>query len=148
MTISESIAHYCHYQERCHSEVRYKLVELGARGEELESLLAQLVQDNLLNELRFAESYVRGKFRMNHWGRKKIVQALKQKQVSEYCIKKGLQQIDEQEYQQVVEKLITRKWGEFKKEHLQAVRKQKVLRYMLQKGFEYDLIEEAIKTIQ
>ncbi len=147
MDIAEAINRYCHYQERCHHEVRYKLVELGARGEELEQYLTDLIQAGLLNEERFAQSYVRGKFRINQWGRKKIVQSLKQKQVSEYCIKMGLRQIDEEEYAATILHLAKKKWTELKSERSKAIRKQKVLRYLLQKGYEYDLGNDAINNI-
>lgn len=140
-----AIQHYCAYQERCHSEVRNKLWELNFRGEEIEEALSVLISENFLNEERFARSYSRGKFNINHWGRKKIVQALKQKQVSEYCIKKGLQEIDDTKYIETLRLLLRKKWEELKKERLGYIRKQKVQRYLLQKGFENELITELLK---
>jgi regulatory protein len=80
---------YCAYQERCHSEVRSKLLEIGMRGTELEEVIAMLIQEGFLNEERFARLYARSKFRQVQWGRVKIELALKQKQVSDYCIRKG-----------------------------------------------------------
>lgn len=142
-----AIQHYCAYQERCHSEVRNKLWELNFRGEEIEEALSALISENFLNEERFARSYSRGKFNSNHWGRKKIVQALKQKQVSEYCIKKGLQEIDDAKYIETLRLLLRKKWEELKKERLGYIRKQKVQRYLLQKGFENELITELLKEL-
>jgi len=94
----QKLSHYCAYQERCHSDVRHKLLELGFRGPELEEALAALIADDFLNEERFARSYSGGKFRVLHWGRRKIEQGLRQKQVSEYCIRKGLQEINTSDY--------------------------------------------------
>jgi len=145
--IKQAISHYCNYQERCHSEVRYKLVELGARGAELEQVLSELIEAGLLNEERFARSYVRGKYRNNRWGRKKIIQALMQKQVSEYCIRQGLKEIDEDEYMNSIHQLAIKKFKELRTERHAGIRKQKVLRYLLQKGFEYELSNEAISNI-
>src|ERR1700709_658618 len=79
--------HYCGYQERCHSEVKEKLYSLGLHKQQVEECLSQLIEENYLNEERFAQQFAGGKFRMKQWGRVKIKYELKQKQVSEYCIK-------------------------------------------------------------
>lgn len=139
------IQHYCAYQERCHSEVKQKLYELGFRGNEVEEALAELISENFLNEERYARAYVRGKFNNNHWGRNKILQALKQKQVSAYCIKKGMQEIDEEAYLETIAKLAEKKFYELRGERLAYIRKQKVQRYLVQKGFEYDIIADVLK---
>jgi regulatory protein len=141
----KAIQHYCAYQERCHSEVRHKLLELGFRGAELEEAIASLIADNFLNEERFARSYSSGKFRIKHWGKRKIAQALKQKQVSGYCISKGLQAIDETEYYHILSLLADKKWAEMKAEKTIWIRKQKVQRYLLQKGYEPELISEVLQ---
>ncbi len=140
----KDIQHFCAYQERCHSEVRYKLLELSFRGEELEQAIASLISDDFLNEERFARSYCRGKFRMKQWGRQKIIQNLKQKQVSSYCIQKGLSEIDPEEYEKTIRSLAEKKMAELHKERLPRIRKQKVLRYLVQKGYEYDLVNEVL----
>lgn len=142
----KAIEHYCAYQERCHSEVRYKLLELGFRGAELEEAIASLIADNFLNEERFARSYSSGKFRMNQWGRKKIVQALKQKQVSDYCIRKGLEAIDAVEYAATLQRLAEKKLAITEKGQT-WIRKQKVQRYLIQKGYENDLIAEVLEKL-
>lgn len=141
-----AIQHYCAYQERCHSEVRNKLLELNFRGAELEEAIASLIADNFLNEERFARSYTRGKFRIKHWGRRKIVNELKKKQVSEYCIKKGLTEIDETAYAETLQSLSEKKAAELKGERNIWIRKQKVQRYLIQKGFEPDMIAEILKS--
>ncbi len=141
-----AIQHYCAYQERCHSEVRNKLLELGFRGIALEEAIASLIAENFLNEERFARSYTRGKFRIKQWGRKKIIHELKLKKVSEYCIKKGLLEIDEQEYQSTLQSLFEKKAAELKSEKNVWIRKQKVQRYLIQKGYEQELVSELLKT--
>ncbi len=143
--IVEKIKHYCAYQERSHSEVRYKLIELGARGEELEAIIGVLIEENFLNEERYAKAIVRGKLQYNHWGRKKIFAYLKGKQVSDYCIKKGMQEIDEVFYVELLIRLAQKKAATLQDETNIWAKQQKVIRYLLQKGFEANLIEEFVK---
>ena len=97
---------YCAYQDRCHKEVRSKLLDLGMRGHDLEVIMAELVEDNFLNEERFARSYVRGKFRIKRWGRIKIRLELKRRNISAYCIKKGMTEIDDNDYYTTLENII------------------------------------------
>lgn len=143
MSDLSAIQHYCAYQERCHSEVRHKLLELGFRGNELEEAIADLIAEGFLNEERFARSYCSGKFRINQWGRKKIIQALKQKKVSDYCIRKGLEAIDGTEYVETLQQLAEKKLAATDKGQ-EWIRKQKVQRYLIQKGYENDLITEVL----
>lgn len=142
----EKLRHYCAYQERCHSEVKEKCRDLGLYGDAADEAIAQLVQDNFLNEERFARAYAGGKFRMRQWGRKKISLMLKQKQVSDYCIRKGLTEIDPEEYDKVLHNLAERKFASLKGEQPMK-RTWKTLQYLLQRGFEQDLSREAIEEI-
>lgn len=140
----QKIKHYCAYQERCHQEVKEKLYSLGMHRKEVDELISQLIEENYLNEERFAIQYAGGKFRMNHWGKIKIKYALKQKQVSEYCIKKALFQIDNDAYMKTIEKLAAGKQNTLKGEKNNFVKLRKVQDYLLQKGFESDLIKDAL----
>lgn len=140
----QKIKHYCAYQERCHQEVKEKLYSLGMHRKEVDELISQLIEENYLNEERFAIQYAGGKFRMNHWGKIKIKYALKQKQVSEYCIKKALLQIDNDAYIKTLEKLAAEKQNTLKSEKNNFVKLRKVQDYLLQKGFESDLIRDAL----
>ena len=144
----ESIYRYCNYQPRCHKEVRNKLYELGATTPEVEELIAELITAKILNEEAYARAIARGKFRIKHWGKNKIIQQLKLNKISEYCIRKGLSEIDPEEYERTLVRLTTRKWEELKKERSSVARKSKVYRYMLQKGYEGDLIQDMIKQLE
>lgn len=144
----ESIYRYCNYQPRCHKEVRNKLYELGATTPEVEELIAELISVKLLNEEAYARAISRGKFRIKHWGRIKIIQHLKLNKISEFCIRKGLTEIDPNEYDQTLRRLTIRKWDELKKERSPNARKAKVYRYMLQKGYEADLVQDIIKELE
>lgn len=142
--LEPAILHYCKYQERCHMEVRNKLYELGFTTATVEQQISELITNGVLNEERFARAFARGKFRMMQWGREKIKQQLKLKKVSDYCIKKGLQEIDNQEYARVLHKLLNKKCGELRSERSIPKKKSKLYRYLIQKGYERDLVMNAI----
>lgn len=141
------LMHYCAYQERCHNDVRYKLVALGARGSEIEDIISKLIQEDFLNEERFAASYVRGKFNNNGWGKLKIIQHLQQKGVSEYCILKGLKEISDDAYQSMIIELIEKRNATISKSDNNWIRKQKILRYLAQRGFETNIVYELIDNV-
>lgn len=140
--------HYCGYQERSHSEVKEKLYSLGLRKAEVEYCLSQLIEQDYLNEERFARQFAGGKFRMKQWGRVKIKHGLKQKQVSEYCIRLGMKEIDEDDYLKVLQKLAAAKWRTLKSEKNLFTKLAKTTDFLLQRGFESDLIRAAIEKIR
>ena len=139
--------HYCAYQERCHSEVKEKLYSFGMHKNEVDELLSELINDNYLQEERFAIQFASGKFRIKQWGRIKIRYALKQKQVSEYCIKKALKAIDENDYKKTLIKLFEQKLKTLKAEKNIFIKKKKLQDHLMQKGFETDLIIKLIASL-
>ncbi len=106
-----------------------------------------LIQQGLLNEERFARAYARGKWRMKQWGKQKIIYQLRQKKISEYCIRKGLSEIDGTEYEQILEQLAEKKARELKSERNIFTKKAKIYRFLVQKGFENDLIQAIIAKV-
>ncbi len=140
----QKLKHFCGYQERCHADVREKLFELNVYKEFHDELVSTLIQENYLNEERFAKMYAGGKFRINEWGKVKIEQQMKQKQISAYCIKKALAEIDESDYIKTFQKHAGKKMDSLKGGN-QYERASKISSYLLQKGFEYFLIQQFIK---
>ncbi len=138
----QKLKHYCAYQERCHSEVKEKLYSLGVWKKDHDEIIATLIEENYLNEERFAFAFAGGKWRIKQWGRIKIKYELKQKQVSDYSIKKALKQIDEEEYMKVLNKLAQAKYTALKNEQY-LVRKKKTVDYLMTKGFESDLVKRV-----
>lgn len=138
------IKQYCTYQERCHAEVKEKLYAFGLYKKDVEQLMSQLIEENYLNEERFAIQYAGGKFRMNQWGRIKIKYALKQKQVSDYCIKKALKEINESDYKKTLQKLAEKKLKTLKAETNIFIKKKKLQDYLLQKGYEGELVRDVV----
>ncbi|HEX5025805.1 MAG TPA: regulatory protein RecX, partial [Agriterribacter sp.] len=104
--------------------------------------------EDYLNEERFAIQLAGGKFRMKQWGKKKIEQALKEKQVSSYCIKTALAQIDEADYRKTLDRLAEKKWQVLRAEKNIFIKKRKLQDYLLQKGYEYELIREVINSYE
>lgn len=143
----QKIKHYCAYQERCHAEVKEKLYGFGLYQKEVEPIISTLIEENYLNEERFAIAFADGHFRTKQWGRAKIKYQLKQKQVSEYCIKKALKIIDEDEYQQTLQKLFEQKLKTLKGEKNIFIKKRKLQDYLMQKGFETDLIRALLNKL-
>lgn len=142
----KKLQRYCAYQDRCHQEVRSKLLDLGIRGYDVENIMAELIADNFLNEERFARSYTRGKFRVKKWGRIRIKQELKKRHISAYCLKKGLSEIDEEDYQNTIYQLIEKK-NKLLKEENSYHRKQKLAAYIIRKGYESHLVWAAINEV-
>lgn len=140
----QKLKHYCAYQERCHSEVKEKLYNLGVWKKDHDEIIASLIEENYLNEERFAIAFAGGKFRVKQWGRVKIKYELKQKQVSEYSIKKAMKQIGEEEYLALLHKLTEEKYAALKKEQY-LIRKKKTMYYLMAKGFEPELVRSVIE---
>ncbi len=140
----QKLRHFCGYQERCHSEVKEKLYNLGVFKKDHDEIVAALIEEKYLNEERFAIAFAGGKFRLKQWGRVKIEYELKQKQVSSYSIKKALKQIDEEVYLRVLNKLAEEKYVALKDEQF-LVRKKKTMNYLAGKGFEMELVREVVE---
>lgn len=133
---------YCAYQERCKKEVREKLYSFGLDATDIEKLVTFLVLEGFLNEERFAKSFVRGKFRLKRWGRLRIKKALKERWIKDHCIDLGLKEIDEQEYMDTLYFLTERKWVRITDSN-PYIKKAKLFRFLADKGFEPDLIEDT-----
>ena len=141
----KKLQNFCAYQERCQEEVRSKLIELGIYGEELDRVIADLIEENYINEQRFAVCFAGGKFRIKQWGRKKIVQELKAKKISDYSIRKALEsEISEADYRATLIEVLQKK-ANLLSEKDPHKRKQKLLQYFMTRGFEAQIILEVLK---
>ena len=137
---------YCAYQERSQQEVRDKLYDWGLHRNEVEQCISQLISENYLNEQRFAIAYAGGKFRMKEWGRVKIKLALKQKKVSDYCIRKALDEISGKDYKATLSRLLSKKSKEVKEKN-PLKKKYKVAQYAISRGFEPEMVWEEIVSL-
>ncbi|MDF3077613.1 MAG: regulatory protein RecX [Sphingobacteriaceae bacterium] len=138
---------YCAYQERSQQEARDKLYEYGLYPNEVEETISELIQNNFLNEERFAMAYAQGKFRMKHWGRIKIKQGLKLKRVSDKLITKALNSIDGDDYLKSLQSILTKKAALITEKHPQK-RNYKLMSYALGKGYERDVVWDVIGQLE
>jgi len=141
----QQLKHFCGYRERCHEEVRERLKALGVWRADQDAIIAKLIEEDYLNEERFARVFAGGKFRVNHWGRNRIKYALMQKRVSPYCIRRGLDEIEEEAYDRLVEKLVREKMEQL--DGPLELRRQKTITYLMGRGFEVESIKSVLKHI-
>lgn len=144
--IKKKLEYYCAYQDRCHQEVEKKMREFHLIPEARELILLHLMQHNFLNEERFSKSFARGKFRIKQWGKRRIVQELKMRNISAYNIKTGLKEIEEDEYIAMLHKVASSKNNSIKESNL-FKRKQKLYQYLYGRGYESNLIQDVTKEI-
>ena len=144
----KKLERYCAYQDRCHQEVRRKLYDIGLYGEDVDHVMAQLVEDRFLDEERFARSYARGKFRMKHWGRQRIERELKSRQISRYCIKAAMSELEQYDYEGALRTLLEKRHGKVlpKGLHPYALR-QDLIAFGLRKGYEMDLVLRMAREV-
>ena len=143
----EKIKYYCAYQERSHAEVKKKLYCFGLYKNEVELLMSQLIEENYLNEERFAMAFAGGKFRIKQWGKIKIKYELKQRQVSDYSIKKALAAISDDDYEKTLQKLAEEKLVTLKSEKNIFTKKSKLQNYLVGKGYEFNLVAGVLKDV-
>ena len=136
---TQKLENFCSYQERCHDEVVAKLRSMSMIPEAIDIIVVHLLQQNFLNEERFARSFARGKHRIKHWGRIRIVNELKQRHISQYNIKAGLSEMSIDEYTETFAALASRHWQTIRESNKMKKRK-KFCDFLLRKGFESDLV--------
>ena len=145
--IEQKLKRYCSYQDRCHNEVEKKLKEFDLIEEAKNKILFNLINENYLNESRFSENFVRGKFKIKNWGKIKIVRELKSRNISDINIKRGLMEIDEVEYKNKLENIFNKKLSSLGNQSV-INKKKKIFSYLSYRGWETNLIYEKINQIQ
>ncbi|HYD91785.1 MAG TPA: regulatory protein RecX [Flavobacterium sp.] len=141
----KKLEHYCSYQERCHDEVIQKLRALNMIPEAIDAIVFHLIENNFLNEERFAVSFARGKFRIKQWGRRRIINELKARNISKYNIDTALQQIDQDEYINAFNELADKQWESVSERNI-LKKKKKISDFLLRKGFESSLVMNKISS--
>lgn len=146
-TAIPKIEHYCAYQERCHEEVVQKLRSMKMDSDEIDAIIVHLIASNFLNESRFACSFARGKHRIKHWGKIRIVKELKFRKISQYNINLALKEITTEEYEATFHNLAEQNWESIRESNPLKKRK-KFCDYVLRKGFESNLVYEKVKELE
>lgn len=142
----QKAADYCAYQERSQQQVRDKLYQYGLHHDEVEEAISTLIIEGFINEERFAIAYAGGKFRMKGWGKKKITLGLKQHKISAYCIRKGLAEINGDEYYNSLLQQAEKKIRSLQP-NSEYILRGKTTQYLLGRGFEFDLVQSAISDV-
>ena len=133
---------YCTYQERCHNEVRTKLLSLKIYGNELENIISRLIEHDFLNEERFAKTYAGSKFRQMQWGRTKIIYQLKFRKISDYCIREAMKEISDEDYLKSLRQQLEKRMKLVSKDKNPI---QKTAQYLISRGFEPELVWKELK---
>ena len=144
--IKRKMERYCVYQDRCHFEVEQKLREFRLISIAKEEVILHLMQQDFLNEERFAKSFARGKFNIKKYGRVRISLELKRRNISEYNIKSALKEIDNQTYLKTLDEL-AKKRVDLLKESNPFKKKKKLTDYLIRKGYEYNLVFEKVNQL-
>lgn len=143
----QKLEHYCAYQDRCHEEVIQKLRSMKMDSDEIDAIIVHLIASNFLNESRFACSFARGKHRIKHWGKIRIVNELKFRKISQYNINLALKEITTEEYEATFHNLAEQNWESIRESNPLKKRK-KFCDYVLRKGFESNLVYEKVKELE
>lgn len=143
----QKIEHFCAYQDRCHQEVTAKLRSMKVTWDEIDSIMVHLIAENFLNEERFACSFARGKHRIKHWGKIRITNELKAKNISQTLIAIALKEITPEEYTATFHSLSERNWESIRETNTLKKRK-KFCDFMLRKGFESNLVYEKVRDLE
>ena len=136
-------SYYCSLSEHCIKKVREKLVQWETPKEFIDTIIEKLLEQDYINEERFARAFVKDKFRFNHWGRIKIQTHLRALEISSENIAKAMEEINEQEYVEILDEIVEKKRKTIKKGTDYEIR-AKLLRHALSRGFEYDLIASKL----
>jgi len=137
---------YCAYQDRCHKEVAQKLKEMRMISQASEQIIIELIEGDFLNEERFSMAFVRGKFKIKKWGRRRLASELKQRNISKFLIQKALGQISERDYKATFEALVHKKAESITGGSI-AKKRKKLADYLLYRGWEAHLVYDKINQI-
>ena len=143
---TKKLERYCAYQERCHQEVISKLKEMGMIPEAVDEIVAYLIEENYLNEERFARAFARGKFRIKKWGRNRIMNELKKRNISKYNISVALSEINDTEYLKAFDMLAKKRRAEITEKNPTKI-KRKLADYLLYRGWESQMVYDKVSRL-
>jgi regulatory protein len=139
-------ASLCSGSEHCSSEIRKKLLLWGLTPTQAEEIILYLINEKYIDNIRFCRAYCLDKFRYNHWGRIKIGQMLRMLEMKNEDINEGLESINEEDYKEDLLHILTQKNRQLKDSD-PYIRKGKLIRHALSKGFESYLITEVLPQL-
>jgi regulatory protein len=143
---TKKLEYYCSYQDRCHKEVTKKLKDMRMIPQSIDHIINHLIQEDYLNEERFAKSFARGKFNIKNWGRVRITNELKQRDISSYNIKIALKEINDTQYLTKLTVLAKKKAAQLNESN-KNLKKKKLANYLLYRGWESHLVYDQIRLL-
>lgn len=144
--IKDKARNYCAYQERCHIDLQKKAREWGLNQQDTQALISAMIEEGFLNEMRFTEAFCRGKYIYKKWGKLKIIRELQMREISNYCIQKAIQMLDDLDYTHGLEDLILRHFNKSKETNV-FKKRQKTAAFVIRKGYEPDLVWDILRKI-
>ncbi|MEO9868959.1 regulatory protein RecX [Ekhidna sp.] len=138
---------FCAFRERSPNEIFEKIQSWGISEEDASKLVVELSKEGFVDEQRFANAFCNDKFEFNSWGKQKIKAHIYSHKLSQTAVQSALDRIDFVKYESRLFDLVKKKWEKLENEET-IKRKQKVVAYMANKGFEQDLIWKAINALQ
>jgi len=142
----KKMENYCAYQERCHKEVKEKLYKMKMIPQVVDQIVVHLINENFLNEERFAKAFAQGKFRIKKWGKNRIIRELKLREISKYSIESALKEIDLNQYHLTLHELTLKRIAQVKEINVYK-KKKKVADYLLYRGWESNMVYEKINEL-
>ncbi len=139
------LAAKCSVSEQCLSDIEAKLSRYDLTEEERTRILRHLVEEKYVDDRRYAEAYVKDKYRFNKWGRIKIAQGLRMKGIDNETIKSAMEAIDEEEYQEILRDLIKAKRRSTRGASEYEIN-GKLIRFATGRGFEFAAIRECLNV--
>lgn len=137
---------YCARDEKCRQQVKQKLLFWGATASQSEDILQQLMNENFIDEDRFAREFALGKFRINKWGKIKIALEMMRLHIPEGSIQKGLEAIDRDDYVSMLKKILLQRLNSLHETDREVARK-KLATFAMGKGFEGELVWGMVREI-
>ena len=145
-TIIDKLKKYCALSDKCKWDIKQKMISWSLSKASQDYILAQLTKEKYIDEERFSKSFCRGKFKIKKWGKIKITNELKKKNISEKCILNGLKEISEKEYTKEFDKQYYKKYSSTKEKNYHVKRK-KIAAYLISKGYENNLVWNKIREL-
>ncbi len=142
----KKLEYFCSYQERCHQEVRQKLISMHMIPDAIDTIMVSLIRHDYLNESRFARLFVQGKFRIKYWGKFRLKMELKKREISGFNINQALAQISEDDYLKVFDELANKKFLSINESN-PIKKKRKLADFLLYRGWESHLVYEKVNRL-
>ena len=135
----------CAHAEHCEWEMREKMDRWEIDEMVQNRILQHLIKERYVDDERYARAFVKDKVRYNKWGRRKVEQALWQKHISEDIRQQVLDEVDNEEYLEVLRPLLKQKRMTIKAQNDYELN-QKLMRFALGRGFTFDIIRQCIEV--